>query len=228
MAKHIVSQRFGPHGRGNETDMLASFIRHGLSQDEAESESILTMYVSPRILCYHITLTRPSIAGSDTTAGAVRMIFLYLMSNPRVMEKFRSEFTRASISSPITDGEARSLPYLQAIIKEGLRIWPPVTGLMSKKVPLSGDTINDLFIPGGTSVGYCAFGIFRSKKIWGEDADCFRPERWIEGDKENIKEMEKVLELVFAGGKWQCLGRNVALLELNKVFVEVSLLFYFW
>lgn len=35
--------------------------------------------------------------------------------------------------------------------------------------------------------------------------------------------MEKVLELVFAGGKWQCLGSNVALMELNKVFVEVSM-----
>lgn len=152
------------------------------------------------------------------------MIFLYLISSPRVLEKFRKEFTQTSISSPITDAQARSLPYLQAVIKEGLRIWPPVTGLMSKEVPPSGDTINGLLIPGGTSIGYCAFGIFRNRKIWGEDADVFRPERWIEGDKDDIRAMEKVLELVFAGGKWQCLGRNVALMELNKVFVEVSLL----
>lgn len=96
---------------------------------------------------------------------------------------------------------------------------------MAKEVPPSGDTINGMFIPGGTSIGYCAFGIFRDKKVWGDDADCFRPERWIEGDKGNIKEMERVLELIFAGGKWQCLGRNVALMELNKVFVEVSLSF---
>jgi hypothetical protein len=93
---------------------------------------------------------------------------------------------------------------------------------MSKEVPSSGDTINGLFIPGGTSIWYFAFGLFRNK-TWGEDADCFQPGRWIEGDKDNIKEMERVLELVFAQGKWQCLVRNVALIELNKVFVEVCL-----
>jgi cytochrome P450 len=50
------------------------------------------------------------------------MIFLYLIANPRVSEKLRHEYSHASISSPITDTEARALPYLQAIIKEGLRI----------------------------------------------------------------------------------------------------------
>lgn len=128
---------------------------------------------------------------------------------------------KASISNPITDAEARELPYLQAIIKEGLRIWPPVVGLMSKEVPAGGDEINGLFIPGGTQIGYCAFGIFRDRKIWGEDADSFRPERFLDGSPEKIKYLEQTLQLVFASGKWQCLGQNVALIELNKVFVEV-------
>lgn len=162
------------------------------------------------------------MAGSDTTATAIRMTFLYLITNPRVLEKFRNECSNASISSPIQDAEARKLPYLQAIIKEGLRIWPPVVGLMAKEVPAESDIINGLFIPGGTSIGYCAFGMFRDKKIWGEDADVFRPERWLEGSPARIKQEEETLELIFAQGKYQCLGKNVALMELNKVFVEVS------
>ena len=44
----------------------------------------------------------------------------------------------------------------------------------------------------------------------------------MEGDEGKRREMEGVLDLVFSGGKWQCLGKNVALIELNKVFVEVS------
>jgi cytochrome P450 len=96
---------------------------------------------------------------------------------------------------------------------------------MSKEVPAGGDEINGLFIPGGTQIGYCAFGIFRDRKIWGEDADSFRPERFLDGSPEKIKYLEQTLYLVFASGKWQCLGQNVALIELNKVFVEVSLPF---
>ncbi|MAD83941.1 MAG: hypothetical protein CL912_13345 [Deltaproteobacteria bacterium] len=168
-----------------------------------------------------LQLTKFSIAGSDTTAVAVRIIFLHLMSNPRILSRFRAEFSRASISSPIRDSEARNLPYLQAIIKEGLRYWPPVVGLMAKEVPPAGDVINGMFIPGGTSIGYDAFGIFRDKEIFGEDADVFRPERWLKDSAEKIKELEQTLDLVFSFGKYQCLGRNVALMELNKVFVEV-------
>ena len=59
-----------------------------------------------------------------------------------------------SISSPIQDSEARELPYLQACIKEGLRFFPPVTGLFDMVVPPEGDTFNGVFLPGGTEIGY--------------------------------------------------------------------------
>jgi cytochrome P450 len=92
---------------------------------------------------------------------------------------------------------------------------------MAKKVPPDGDTINGMYVPGGTRIGYGGFSILRNKKIWGEDADVFRPERWLEGEK--IKDLELTWEVIFNAGRYQCLGKNVALMELNKVFVEVSL-----
>jgi cytochrome P450 len=163
------------------------------------------------------------MAGSDTTATAIRTTFLYVITNPRILSKLRAEISASSISSPIRDSEAKKLPYLQAVIKEGLRICPPLIGLMSKEAPPEGDVIKGMFIPGGCSISYCAFGIFRDKKTWGDDADLFRPERWLEGPPEAIKKAESVLDLIFGGGRWQCLGRNLAQMELNKVFVEVSL-----
>jgi hypothetical protein len=118
------------------------------------------------------------------------------------------------------------LPYLQAVIKEGLRIWPPVVGLMAKEVPAGGDVLHGKFVPGGIRVGYYAFELFRDKAIWGEDAGVFRPEWWLETDstdeeRARIHQMESNLELILAAGKWQCLGKNVAQIELNKIFVEV-------
>ncbi|KAL5322290.1 hypothetical protein ACEPPN_010262 [Leptodophora sp. 'Broadleaf-Isolate-01'] len=204
IAKETVSTRFGPNAKEAGNDMLGSFIRHGLTKDEAESETIFQI-----------------IAGSDTTASAIRIIFLNLMSNPRILARLRAEISQSSISSPIRDAEARTMPYLQAIIKEGLRYWPPVVGLMAKEVPPEGDVVNGMFIPGGTSIGYNGFGIFRSKEIFGPDADTFRPERWLEGPPEKTKELEQTFDLIFSFGKYQCLGRNVALMELNKVFVEL-------
>lgn len=143
----------------------------------------------------------------------------------RVSKHIESRHGFSPISSPIiTDAEARKLPYLQAIIKEGLRIWPPIAALLSKEVPAGGDVLNGLFVPGGTRIGWCPWGIFRNTKTFGEDADTFRPERWLEArSPEKTKEMEDTLGLVFSYGRHACLGKNVALMELNKVFVEVSL-----
>jgi cytochrome P450 len=200
--------------------MLGSFIAHGLSQEEAESEVIIQMCANPRRFPLGYRLTICSMAGGDTSATAIRATLLHLIMHPHVTSKLHREFTSNPISSPIQDAEARNLPYLQAVIKEGLRIFPPVVGLMSKVVPPGGDVIDNRFVPGGTRIGYGAYGIFRDKKIWGQDADTFRPERWLDA----TPDMESSLELVFSYGRFQCLGKNLAMMELNKIFVEVRTL----
>jgi cytochrome P450 len=146
---------------------------------------------------------------------------LYIITNQHVQATLLEEISNGSISSPITDAESRKLPYLQAVIKEGLRIYPPVTGLFLKEVPAGGDTINGLFIPGKTRIGWSSFGLMRNEKVWGDDANMFRPERWLEGSLEEIQRKDSVLEMVFGYGTYQCLGKTVARMELNKIFVEV-------
>jgi cytochrome P450 len=168
-----------------------------------------------------------SIAGSDTSACAIRATFLYILTNSQVQSTLLEEISKAAISTPITDAEARKLPYLQAVIKEGLRMFPPVTGIMFKEVPAGGDTVEGFYVPGGTGIGWSSFGLMRNKKVWGDDAKLFRPERWFEGSAEEIRKKEIDVEMVFGYGKYQCLGKNVAYLELNKIFVEVRLLILF-
>lgn len=93
---------------------------------------------------------------------------------------------------------------------------------MSKVAPPEGDDFDGLHIPGGTVVGYSTFGLSRNKAVWGADADVFRPERWFEGTGEEIRGREGVLDLLFGGGRWKCLGQGIAYMELNKVLFEVS------
>jgi cytochrome P450 len=152
---------------------------------------------------------------------------LYLITSPHAYSSLQAEIDRAvlegKISSPvITDKEARELPYLQAAIKEGLRIFPPGTGLMAKKVPPEGDKIGNVFLPPGTKIGVNMWALRRRRDVFGEDAEVFRPERWLEASPEELEKMEAVSELVWGYGKYVCLGKSVALIELNKIFVEVS------
>ena len=101
-------------------------------------------------------------------------------------------------------------------------MWPPVSASMYKNPPPEGDTIAGKFIPAGTKVGVCWWAISRNKEVFGDDADVYRPERWLEAPAEKLDAMEKTKDMVFSPGKWQCLGKPVAMIELNKVFFEVS------
>lgn len=93
---------------------------------------------------------------------------------------------------------------------------------MSKVVPPEGDRFRGMDLPAGTVIGYSAFGLSRNKEVWGEDANFFRPERWLEGTKEGLRTKEAAVDLVFGHGRWLCLGKNVAYTELNKIIFEVS------
>ncbi|KAK1996445.1 cytochrome P450 [Colletotrichum falcatum] len=204
IAKKVAAERFGPNKKVQK-DMLGSFVARGLTQAEAESEILMQL-----------------LAGSDTTATAIRATILHVITNPRVAAALRAEIDSAGLSEPVvSDAEARAMPYLQAVVKEGLRIFPPVVGQMAKEVPAGGDAFGGVRLPGGTRIGYCAWGVFRRPDIWGPDARLFRPERWLDADTDALRLMDGTLELVFGYGRWQCLGRNVALMELNKVFVEL-------
>ncbi|KAF2008622.1 cytochrome P450 [Aaosphaeria arxii CBS 175.79] len=207
VAKKMVAERFGPAAK-HHSDMLGSFIRHGLNQEEASGEALLQV-----------------VAGSDTSASTIRAVMINILTNPAIYKRLQAEIdegiAQGTISSPITDFEARNFPYLQAVIKEGLRILPPASGTFFKTVPEGGDVIHGKFVPAGTQIGSSPFGIHHSKKIFGDDAEVFRPERWLESDPERVLEMTSTVDLVFHYGKYQCLGKSVAMMEFNKIFVEL-------
>ncbi|EXJ89425.1 hypothetical protein A1O3_02492 [Capronia epimyces CBS 606.96] len=208
ISKKVVDERFLPTSPPRN-DMLGSFIRHGLNAKEAEAEISISL-----------------VAGSDTTATSMRATLLAIITHPVVYAKLQAEIDaniRAGrISSPIRDQEARDLPYLQACIAEGLRRFPPITQLREREVPPEGDVIHGHAIPGGTFIGLNAWGL-QLDPVYGDDADVFRPERWLEAeaDPDRLRRMHDVHELIFGYGNTRCLGIRIATMNLNKIFVEL-------
>jgi cytochrome P450 len=87
--------------------------------------------------------------------------------------------------------------------------------------PPQGETVNGTFFPGGIEIGTCPSMVTRRKDIFGDDANIFRPERWIEADAATRTRYERTTDVIFGSGRFVCLGRNIAWMELNKAFVEV-------
>ena len=210
IAKEIVKGHFNFETK-DRSDMLDSWIRHGFSDRRRMQGEVLFQ----------------TIAGSDTTAGAIRAFMLHIITNSRVLRKLREEIDAAAregrISQPISTAEAQQLPYVQAVIREGLRIYPPVSSMFMKRVPDGGEVIDGKFVPEGTGIGHNTWPLQRDTLVFGADSEMFRPERWIEAGSEKRQDMKRVVELVFGYGRWVCMGKIVALLELEKFAVEVRI-----
>jgi cytochrome P450 len=77
------------------------------------------------------------------------------------------------------------------VIKEALRLHPGVAFPLERIVPEGGATLCGKFIPGGTVVGMNAWVLHRDQRVFGSDADVFRPERWLEAEPDRLKLMEQ-------------------------------------
>lgn len=117
---------------------------------------------------------------------------LNLMSYPYTMEKLRDELRAANLSRPYPQfNEVRDLPYLDACVQEGARLHPPFALPLERVVPEGGVTVLGHYLPGGTLVGGNPYVVNRHKDTFGEDAEFWRPERWLEGDDAHKRKLEQ-------------------------------------
>lgn len=131
------------------------------TEDSVATEDFLTKFLAkhaanPDVFTpYHVLAgcTSNMVAGSDTTAISLSAVLYYLLKNPACLEKLRDEigsFTaQGQLSKSPTFKETQQMPYLQAAIKEALRLHP-ATGLpLERVVPEGGATILGRFFPQG-------------------------------------------------------------------------------
>ncbi|KAI8669749.1 hypothetical protein NCS57_00791000 [Fusarium keratoplasticum] len=159
-------------------------------------------------------------AGSDTTSISLCSILYNLMTHPDVLQKLRDEIDQKleelGDATRIPFKDTQAMPYLQACIKEALRLHP-ATGLpLARVVPQGGATISGTYFPEGTVVGINTWVAHRNPQVFGEDVEAFRPERWLDSDKQRLSTMESCW-MPFGAGSRTCIGKNISLLEMNKL-----------
>lgn len=123
-------------------------------------------------------------------------MFYYLCKNPRCYNLVKDEIEKmdkdGDLSEIVTFAEANRMPYLQACMKEAMRMHPAVGQLLERLVPDEGFEITPgVHLPPGTIVGINPWLPARDKSVYGQDAAAFRPERWLEADAEALKLMER-------------------------------------
>ncbi|KAJ6075992.1 cytochrome P450 [Penicillium canescens] len=194
-------------------DMLSKWYALKLSEPDKISTRDLVVHLSTNVF-----------AGSDTTAIALRAVFYYLLKSPIKMQKLvleiESAFVRGQLGQPISFQESKNnLPYLQAVLKEALRIHPSVGLLLERYVPPGGAKLCGHHVPEGTIVGINAWVTQHDRDVF-PNPEKFEPERWLDASEEELKIMDQSF-FAFGAGPRTCIGRHIAMMEMAKVVPEI-------
>jgi len=156
-------------------------------------------------------------AGADSTGVVLTVIAYYVLQNPQVRQRLEAELREAwPVLEEIPRYEVlEKLPYLAAVTKEGLRMFPGVIG-HPRVVPRQGAVISGAFIPGGTVVGQSFCYVHRSPLMY-ERPEVFLPERWLGPE---AKACESALS-AFSKGPRSCFGVNLAYAEIHMGIANV-------
>ncbi|TVY93097.1 Cytochrome P450 monooxygenase [Lachnellula willkommii] len=160
------------------------------------------------------------LAGRDSTASLLSLVFFTLARNPRVFAKLRREVDE--LGGKIPDYEMlRQMRYLKGILNEVLRLYPVVPNnsryaLRDTMLPCGGgpDGKSPVFVARGQIVTYCVYDLHRRRDLYGADADQFCPERW-----ESLRPGWAYLP--FNGGPRVCIGQQFALMEVSYMVVRI-------
>uniref|UniRef100_A0A0W0FNH7 Cytochrome p450 n=2 Tax=Moniliophthora roreri TaxID=221103 RepID=A0A0W0FNH7_MONRR len=215
--------------KGTDRDLFSLLIRSNMQEQNEESGGMSDEDVLAQVPTF-------LVAGHETTSTATTWALYLLTQHPEIQSKLREEALSVSTSEPTMD-ELNALPYLDKFVREVLRLYPPVpsTSRVAVKddiIPLGegyigkdGKTKDHVRIKKGQTILINIQAINRSKKIWGEDAHEFKPDRW--DDLPPTVAASNVPgvwshTLTFFGGARSCIGWRFSLVEMKcLIFVLV-------
>ncbi|CAI0455993.1 unnamed protein product [Linum tenue] len=204
-----VTERRERRRRGERFDVedfLDVFLENGLDDDQID----------------WLTLELFS-AGTDTSMVTIEWAMAELIRNKGAMDKLREEL-KVELSSllkgkPIIDeSEVSRLPYLNAIVKETLRLHPPAPLLLPHRAQETCEVMN-YTIPEGAQVLVNVWAISRDPTVWEDDPSSFKPERFI-GSKVDFRGQDFEL-LPFSAGRRMCPGVSLATRQIPLVLAAL-------
>ncbi|KAL4802612.1 cytochrome P450 [Aspergillus unguis] len=190
-----------------EADILGSMMLSGDFTDDELVDQMLTFLA----------------AGHETTASALTWTCYLLTLHPEVQTQLREEIRSAIPSSthPITHSDLESLPLLNGVCQEVLRLYPTVPATVRESV--RDTTVAGKHIPKGTKLVLCPYAINRSPEFWGSNGDEFIPERWVDTNPETGERSvnnnggagTNYAQITFLHGQRSCIGKDFARAELR-------------
>lgn len=147
------------------------------------------------------------LAGHETTALSLSFTMLLLAQHPQVQARARAEVDAVLGSRPATMDDVAKLPFIDAVLKESMRVYPPV--YVFGREALEDVEIAGWVIPRRAQVLTPVWVIHRDPR-WYDDPESFRPQRWLDGLADRLP---KHAYLPFGGGARTCVGNHYALLE---------------
>ncbi|MQL82153.1 hypothetical protein Taro_014638 [Colocasia esculenta] len=220
---------------------VAKMSNQGSESADAEREDIMSRFLreserDPKTLNHKylrdISLSFV-VAGKDSTGGTMSWFMYMLCKHPSEQEKVAKEIrqtvrapenaTFQDFSERITDEALGKLQYLHAALTETMRLYPAIA--MDPKVCFSDDTLPDGFaINKGETIMFQSYCMGRMAYLWGEDAEVFRPQRWL--DENGMFCAESPFKFTaFQAGPRTCLGKEFAYRQM-KIYWAVLLRFF--
>ncbi|KAI9666865.1 MAG: hypothetical protein M1831_001370 [Alyxoria varia] len=197
LAQALDGRMDGTDGRDatSERDMLDQYIEIKNADSSVTRENIFA-YMMINVL-----------AGADTTAVTLRAATYFLAQNQRAQDTLYEALK--GLELPISWKTCLGIPYLDAVIKETIRLHPAVATNLERVVPEEGLKLPDgRVLPKGTIVGMNSYVLQTDEAVFGSKPEEFVPDRWLRGAVEEE-------------GAFSARGKNVALLESYKVVAAI-------
>ncbi|CAN6287737.1 unnamed protein product [Urochloa humidicola] len=157
-------------------------------------------------------------AGTDTTSTGLQWIMAELVKNPAIQEKLHAEIKAATgdDKEEVSEEDVHKMPYLKAVILEGLRKHPPGHFVLPHKAAEDME-IGGYLIPKGTTVNFMVAEMGRDEREWKNPME-FSPERFLpggDGEGVDVTGTKEIRMMPFGVGRRICAGLGIAMLHLE-------------
>uniref|UniRef100_A0A1B0CZT7 Uncharacterized protein n=1 Tax=Phlebotomus papatasi TaxID=29031 RepID=A0A1B0CZT7_PHLPP len=164
------------------------------------------------------------LAGFETAAVTMMNIFLMLAMHPDVQERCLEEILRVcGQDGDVTGQDIVQLHYVETVIKETLRLYP-VAPTIGRK-PSKDIQLRNRIIPKGVHIIIVSYLVHRDPKVWGEDSNDFKPDRF---QPENFSKIPYYSYIPYSAGSRNCIGPKYAMLVMKIVLVKVLRKYFFY